>query len=62
SVSSPYPLRIKSVPAPYQVRTRSVSTPNKGTFIRTRYGVGTDQTRFRYISNIILEFIQQMCL
>jgi len=39
----------KSVPTPYQVRTCSVSTPNKGTFIRTRYGVGTEQTRFRYV-------------
>ena len=28
----------------------------------TRYGAGTDQIRFRYVLNIILEFIQQMCL
>ena len=28
--------------SPYQVRTKSVSSPSKGTFIRTRYGLGTD--------------------
>ena len=41
------PLMLMHPSSPYQVHTKSVSSPSKGTFIRTRYGLGTDLTGLR---------------